>query len=45
MSWLEALGMMLRASGEDPQTTIAMVVIAVFGREVIRLLVKNGRSR
>jgi hypothetical protein len=29
-------------SGTDPQATIAMVIIAVFGLEIIRVLVKKA---
>jgi hypothetical protein len=41
MQWLKALGMMLLTSGIDGQATIAMVIIAVFGFEVVRVLVKK----
>ena len=43
MEWLKALGMMLMTSGTDRQATIAMVIIAVFGLEVIRVLVKSDK--
>jgi hypothetical protein len=31
--------------GIDRQATIAMVIIATFGLEVIRVIVKNGKRR
>jgi hypothetical protein len=43
MQWLKVLEMMLMTSGTDRQATIAMVIIAVFGLEVIRVLVKSGK--
>jgi hypothetical protein len=37
----ESVGMMLITTETDRQATIAMVIIAVFGLEVIRVLVKK----
>jgi len=44
MQWLKALGLMLMTSEIDRQATIAMVIIAVFGLDVIRVLVTKGKK-
>ena len=44
MPWLKALGMLMIAPEIDRQATIAMVIIAVFGFEVIRVLVKAEKG-
>jgi hypothetical protein len=42
---MKTLGMLVTTPGIDLQATVAMVIIATFGFEVIRVLVKDDRRR